>query len=123
MKTPGDGRTYAVGTTMAAHTREQTQFVTFSGVGGTGVTSLTKGPGLADAATKVVAILQVTDAQGVIQWQRFFHGDGGANDAQNIQSTHARGISVFPAATTTGASCRRAAPATRASTCACSSSR
>ena len=102
VKTPGDGRTYAVGTTMAGHTDAASFFVTFSGVGGTGPGSLTQGRtgGFSDAATKVVAILQVTNAQGVIQWQRFFHGDGGALSPGTITSTHARGISVFPAATT-----------------------
>ncbi|MBX3463786.1 MAG: type I-MYXAN CRISPR-associated protein Cas6/Cmx6 [Planctomycetes bacterium] len=100
VKTPGDGRTYAVGTARAQHTNAAAHVVSFSGVGGMGPQSPTQGPpGVADAVSKVVAILQVTDAQGGIVWQRCFHGDGRVSDDENVRSTHARAISVFPAAT------------------------
>ncbi|MBL8729701.1 MAG: hypothetical protein JNM25_14830, partial [Planctomycetes bacterium] len=99
VKTPGDGRTYSLGTTWVDNTDENNFTVTFSGVGGTGSSSRTQGPGLANGAGAIAAILQVTDAQQNIVWQRFFHGDGGNAFPNVITSTHARGISVFPAAT------------------------
>jgi len=99
VKTPGDGRTYSLGTTWVDNTDENNFTVTFSGVGGTGSSSPTQGPGLANGAGAIAAILQVTDAQQNIVWQRFFHGDGGNQNPMAVTSTHARGISVFPAAT------------------------
>jgi hypothetical protein len=97
VKTTGDRWKYAVGTTWANHTDHTNPnwTVQFSG------DSLnTQGPiAVNDGAQVLAAILQVTDAQGGIVWQRYFHGDGGAIAPATVLSTHARGISVFPGST------------------------
>lgn len=78
VKTPGDGRTYSIGSARVTHTRHLQFPVQFSGVGGlVGSSSPTQGPGIADGLGAGVAVLQVTDVSGSIIWQRFFHGDGG----------------------------------------------
>ena len=100
VKTPGDGLTYAVGSTWVDHTDHSVQFVQFSGVGGTGPGSQTQGPPNGpDGQGAIVAVLQVTDAQGGIQWQRFFHGDGGGLAPLVVTTTRGRSVSVWPGPT------------------------
>jgi hypothetical protein len=111
VKTPGDGRTYVVGTTWVTHTDASqhpaaTVFSTTSSGSPAGVLGP---PGLmADAVAASggaarpvhVAILQVSDAAGAIVWQRFFHGDQATalNPPTPVMQTVGRGISVFPGA-------------------------
>ena len=99
VKTPGDGRTYSLGSARVTNTRHQSVPVTFSGVGGTGSSSPTQGPGIANGPGACVAVLQVTDVSGSILWQRFFHGDGGATNPTTVNTTRGRSVSVFPGAT------------------------
>lgn len=87
VKTPGDGRTYAVGTTQLDYNDPAHQ--QFSN-------AVCSDPvGVAHIGSPTVAILQVSDATGIV-WQRFFHGDGGTLQANPV-TTHARAVSVFPA--------------------------
>jgi hypothetical protein len=100
VKTPGDGRTYAVGSTWTDRTDHLGGPVTFSGVGFQGSMSPTQGPLLtASGQGAIVAILQATSADGAILWQRFFHGDGGATSPDTTTTTRGRSVSVFPGAT------------------------
>jgi hypothetical protein len=95
VKTPGNGRTYAVGTTLVSNTAP-TSGPTFSGVGVEG--PLFPFPYVMPAgAARQVAILQVSDPTGIL-WQRYFYGTTSGQQTNGL-STYARAISVFPAAT------------------------
>jgi len=100
VKTPGDGRTYRVGTTQTSHTDAGVFALMFSGVD-TGMlnANLEGPPGMPDAANKIVVVLQATDMSGTILWQRFFHGRESPGNPFDVPSTYGRSIAVHPAAT------------------------
>lgn len=91
-KTPGDGRTYLVGTTIVTDTRP-TSMPQFSNV-----TIASPASVQPVVAARQVAVLQVTDAQGAILHQAYFHGETSGQPGNGL-STYGRAISVFPAAT------------------------
>src|SRR5262245_54081699 len=97
VKTPGNGRTYAVGTIDVRNTQDSAfPLAEFSGRSAT--PSLPADPGflLPGLQTRQVAILQVTDAAQTILWQRYFYGSSGTFEA-SARPTNARAISVWPA--------------------------
>jgi hypothetical protein len=94
VKTPGDGRTYCIGTTIVPDTRASV-FPHFSGAPVEGPLNFTE-----VTSSRQIAILQVTDSSGVILWQKYFHGKtvGGGNLGGG-RSTLGRAVAVAPGAT------------------------
>lgn len=93
-KTPGDGRTYIVGTTFTNNTDPSIAPVLFSG-------ATVIGPGNNFPFVRghrQVAYLQIKGADQSLQLQRFFYGSTTQQTTGGF-STLARAISVFPAAT------------------------
>lgn len=98
VKTPGDGRTYSVGSTTISMTSAlQNQSRPYSGsVAGCDTSVATIAGG-----SRQVALLQVSGPGGII-WQRYFYGETllpFPPQPGNGLSTHARAISVYPSAT------------------------
>lgn len=93
VKTPGDGRTYCIGTTVAPDTDPLTGPHHFSN-------ALVEGPSNFQAVTssRQIAILQVIDSSGGIVWQRYFYGKTPGQTGGGL-STFGRAVAVFPGAT------------------------
>lgn len=92
VKTPGNGRTYAVGTTLITSSVPAAA-PTFSGTPVSGPPA----PFPFVTGARQVAVLQASDTTGIL-WQRYFYGFTAAQPGNGL-STHARAISVFPAFT------------------------
>jgi hypothetical protein len=93
VKSPGDGRTYLVGTIDVQQTATLPLFST-APVSPVPLPAFT----LVGAQTKQITILQIRDAAQVIVQQRYFYGTDAGGLTQNQVPTNARGISVWPAA-------------------------
>jgi hypothetical protein len=101
VKTPGDGRTYAVGTMDAYDTRD-TSSPTFSLVAV--ANPPVPIPSFAMLVnplpnTRQIVILQVSSEDGAIVWQQYLYGESPVGtDPRMGRANNARGISVWPAA-------------------------
>ncbi len=108
-KTPGDGRTYSVGTVLATNLDSSVNSPnppTFSGVAI--LSPILPNQSYVTNGARAVAVLQCATPPSAahpsgIVWQRFFFGNppifGGLPNNFVAMSCHARAISVFPAAT------------------------
>lgn len=98
VKSPGDGRTYAVGTCEVRDVATVPPFSLFSSAVALPVNGLTTGISVAPSATPPfiqVTILQVSNEDGSIAWQRYFFGESPGVTNDHV-ATNARGISVCP---------------------------
>lgn len=91
VKAPGDGRTYCIGTTIVPDTTPSSapHFSNAPVDGPTMVAPVT--------SSRQVAILQVSDANGII-WQKYFYGATTGQTGGGL-STFGRAVAVFPGAT------------------------
>jgi hypothetical protein len=105
VKTPGDGRTYLVGTVNAESTDPMSvplpTFSAIAGIPGSGAITSTPATNPPVTALRQVAVVQCRDAAGGVVWQRCYHGS--TTGIGNGLSTCARAISVFPGTDLTGA--------------------
>ena len=107
-KTPGDGRTYSVGTTTISRgigtSAAYSQFSGRDGMVDPDVDSGSLWP-VTSANNKQVVVLQVADPTIVdgIAWQAFFFGGSSALSGGVLPNTYARAISVWPAKNASGA--------------------
>ncbi len=91
VKAPGNGRIYYVGTIEVEDTENSPEF------SGSPVDIPTSSWPTFDVTTSIqIVIVQCTDVDGDIQWQRYFYGDN-ASETPRTRATNARGISVWPA--------------------------
>ncbi len=111
-KTPGDGRTYSVGTVLATNVDSRAgslNLPTFSGVSILSPTTLAPASYTTQGAKAVVVLQCATPPSALfpegIVWQRFFFGNppnfGGTQNNFVGMSCHARAVSVFPGTTPT----------------------
>lgn len=102
VKSPGDGRNYAVGTCEVREVATQAPYSQFSDSEVRPVLGLPPiGVPPASPNNVQIVILQASNEVGGIQWQRYFYGTSPTATLSHL-ATNARGISVWPVADANG---------------------